>query len=250
MEAKTILVANIAAASPGGVEGDFVRRYLGPAIRANLKLGAAADHRFRLVWSCEGEAEAPFTSAQYLQRLAPGRILAALQAGLRKEAADAALIACFGDPELEEAEAALSIPVTGFGRSALQTVKEKGVKAGLIAPADILIAPFRDQARRAGVPDDQLMVVASRQPAERQELGFIDARETIQYFVEDAEALIAKGAEIIVPACGLQSNVLRLAANHDGPIVRVGAAPVLDVLANAVSRLERQFPSAEPFWEC
>jgi hypothetical protein len=81
-------------------------------------------------------------------------------------------------------------------------------------------------------------------PAE-QEKAIIDARRTIESFTVAARKLIASGADIIIPGCGLTSPALRLApgAEKEYPrgFIEVDGVPIVDVLSNALLMAEALF---------
>jgi len=80
------------------------------------------------------------------------------------------------------------------------------------------------------------------EPADEQPLALLDSRRAIEAFKKAARELIADGAEILIPGCGLLSPALRLApraeAEYPAGLKEVDGVPVMDVMGAALKMAE------------
>ena len=78
--------------------------------------------------------------------------------------------------------------------------------------------------------------------AEEQPQALLDAHHGIEAFKKVARELIADGADVLIPACGLMAPALRLTpgAEREYPdgLVTIDGVPVLDVLGVTVKMAE------------
>lgn len=150
---------------------------------------------------------------------------------------DAYVMGHFQDPGLYAARAAVSIPVIGAGETALHAAAQLGRRIGLVSIADVFEVWHYEQAERYGlreriagvaglgaVPTDFNDAFAGDQAAHaRMRTAFLDT----------AMPLVAKGADVIVPA-GLLPGLLL--AREKG--FCVGHAPVVNPAALALKSAE------------
>ncbi|MEQ6333931.1 aspartate/glutamate racemase family protein [Sphingobium sp. MK2] len=228
-----IIVTSVGAARKNGPEGDFIRQVIAPITERNLSLGTSAQTRFVQRWSEEGETHPAFASCVHLSRLAGDYIYPAMK-GADEQGFDAAIVGCFGDPQLDQCEAGLSIPVIGFGKAGMAAAAELGKRIGIVTPAPMLIEPTFRQAADYGYGEMVIDVIATPETAAEQEEAVVNAGPSIKIFHELARKLIAKGADVILPGCGLQSPALRLAPGVEdewpGGVRHIDGVPVVDLL--------------------
>lgn len=234
-----ILVANIAAAEDGKEGGRFVREYLGPLTRRNME---AAGCGFKIVQSISqnGHVHPAFADCKYLPKLDPEGIYPALLRA-QEESYDGAIIGCFGDPALGRAREALQLPVVGFGEAAMLAAMMMGRKFGIVAPADVLVESTIEQVASYGWDSRLVGVVATTELPPEQELALVDASNAIRHFQAAARELVRRGADVVIPGCGLLSIALRLApgVEHLWPdgVREIDGVPVVDVLGASVGML-------------
>ena len=236
-----ILVANVAAAEEDSDIGiifktvavDLWKRSFGPAMQPDTELV----FRFPRRGLSNLEAQ-PYS---YLHALADSEILhMIIQA--EREGFDGAIIACFHDPALWAARQAVDIPVAGFGESSMLLAATMGRRFGIFCPSPLGVPDFEDRVALYGLKDRCVGVVAGYQPAAEQEAAMMDAHAAIDEFTAVARELIARGAEVIVPGCGLVAPCVRFApgclADHPQGVTHVDGVPIMDVYGAAVKMAE------------
>lgn len=109
----------------------------------------ASNDRIEIDFLSLEEGTRTIESAYDLTMNAPGvvrRCVAAERAG-----ADAAIIACFGDPGLEGARSATALPVVGEGEAALHMASLIGKRCGIVTVGDETIPLMRQTAQQCGL---------------------------------------------------------------------------------------------------
>ena len=128
-----------------------------------------------------------------------------------REGFDGAIIACYHDPSLMAARQAVDIPVVGFGESSMLLALTMGRKFGLFCPSPLGVPDFEDRVAQYGLKDRCVGVVPGYLPAAEQEAAMVDAHAAIEEFTAVARELISRGAEVIIPGCGLIAPCVRFA---------------------------------------
>lgn len=263
-----ILVSNIATAAPAGAAADYLRQTLVPVTQRNAGLVRAPDTQLVFRFCTQGQAHPAFAQFRYLPLVNPLAMRTAVGQAAA-EGYDAAILGCFGDPYLRECRADVGIPVTGFGEASMLLATTLGERFGIVASSPLLVEPIRRQVAAMGLAGRLAGVHASGEPACEQEAALHDARQAIAHFQVAARELIAAGADVIIPGCGLLSPALRLAPgaepDHPRGCIEVDGVPVLDVIAAAVlmaesmvrlgatrgaQRAASEAPVAATFWDC
>jgi Asp/Glu/hydantoin racemase len=238
-----IIVTSVGAAHQDGAEGDFIRQVVAPITERNLRIVTRPDTRFIQRWSERGETHPAFASCINMSRLAGEYIFEAM-VGADDQGFDAAIVGCFGDPQLPECEAGLTIPVVGFGKVGMAAAAALGKRIGIVTPAPMLVDITFKQAESYGFGDMVVDVIATPETAAEQEAAIMNAGDCIKVFHDLARQLIAKGADVILPGCGLQSPALRLAPGVEDEwpegVRHVDDVPVVDLLGAAGLFAEHQ----------
>lgn len=236
-----ILVANVAAAEEDSETGhifktvavDMWKRSFGPAMHPGTEL----TFRFPRRGLSNLEAQ-PYG---YLHALADSEILYMIMQAER-EGYDGAIIACYHDPSLMAARQAVDIPVVGFGESSMLLALAMGRRFGIFCPSLLGVPDFEDRVEMYGLKDRCVGVLAGYQPAAEQETAMVDAHAAIEDFTDVARELIARGAEVIIPGCGLLAPCLRFApgcqAEYPDGVTEVDRTPILDIFGAAVTTAE------------
>lgn len=144
---------------------------------------------------------------------------------------DAVVIGHFQEPLLGEIRSVLRIPVVGLGESSLLYACTLGQKIGLITIDPAFVPWHEEQVQKLGLERRVVGVTAMHiSPAE-----FMSAMEpgpgrenVLHQFEEQAEPLLAAGAEVLVPAGALPAVALCTEPN-----LTIGGARVLDNVAVA-----------------
>jgi allantoin racemase len=166
-----------------------------------------------------------------------------------KDGFDAALITCFHDaPTLKAVRPLVSIPVVGMAESSLLMATLTGRKFGFIGISsnpdqkeprmkemEHWVAEYDLNKRYAG---DK----SGRGSGREMEMALTDASHILESCKKAARELIANGAELILPTCGLLPSILRLApgAEKEYPngLTEVDGVPIMNSLANALKMAE------------
>jgi len=117
-----------------------------------------------------------------------------------------------------------------------------GHKFGVVTISPYNIYEMEHTIAKYGLEHRYAGARANPETGDEQGMAIIDARNAIESFKKAARDLIEKGAEIIIPGCGLLSPALRLApgaeAEYPGGLTAVDGVPVMDVMASALVMVE------------
>jgi allantoin racemase len=142
---------------------------------------------------------------------------------------DAIVISHFQEPLLGDIRAAVDIPVVSIGEASLLYACTIGQKIGLVTIDPAFVPWHEEQVLKHGL-ERRIVGVTAMQitPAE-----FMSAMEpgpgldnVIRQFEEQAQPLLAAGAEVLIPAGALPSMALATRRN-----LTIGGARVIDVVA-------------------
>lgn len=114
------------------------------------------------------------------------------------EGADAAVIYCFGNPALEGAREAVSIPVVGLGEAAEVAAMPLGDRFGIISTLPEAVPRHYRKARLLGT-DGKLAAVV---PLGLKVLQLGERGRVIEAAVAAGRELLARGAQVVVLGCG------------------------------------------------
>jgi allantoin racemase len=240
--AKTqILVANVAAAEEDSEMGhifktvavEMWKRSFGPAMSPDTELTFRFPRR--------GLANLEAQPYSYMHALADSEILYMIMQAER-EGFDGALIACYHDPSLMAARQAVDIPVVGFGESSMLLALTMGRKFGLFCPSPLGVPDFEDRVAQYGLRERCVGVVPGYLPAGQQEAAMMNAHDAIEEFTAVSRELIGRGAEVIIPGCGLIAPCVRFApgCTLDYPcgVTEIDGVPIMDLYGASVKMAE------------
>jgi Asp/Glu/hydantoin racemase len=236
-----ILVANIPAAEEESSSGHFIKNVLVPLWRRNLDMFRQSDVEFTFRFPKQGPVASPFADCHYLDHVNLESIFPAV-AQADKEGFKAVIITCFGDPMLREARQAVSIPVVSIGESSMLLAIMMGCKFGVVVESPVLVDPIEHRIAEYGFKERSVGIRSFLESGRESEIALTDARHTIESFKKAARKLIADGAEVILPSCGLISPALRLApgAENEYPngLTEVDGIPIVDLLGSTLKMAE------------
>ena len=159
-----------------------------------------------------------------------------------KDGFDAVLITCFADPMLHQIRQAVNIPVASIGEATLLLATMMGNKFGIVHISDYNILETRHTIARYGLSERLANIRSINENACGQGGAIFNATATIEKFIKVGQELVADGADVLFPACGLMSPALRLAPGatdkYPNGLVEVDGVPVLDVLACGIKMVE------------
>ena len=142
-----------------------------------------------------------------------------------KEGYDAVALGCFLDPILDELREVMDIPILGLGEAAMLAACMYGKRFSVVTYAPENNAKrFRESIHKYGLSERAAPSTSfSISPAELVD-GFTDPGPVVEGFKRAASEATKRGAEVILPGCGLLNLILRIAG-----ISQVENAAVLDV---------------------
>jgi Asp/Glu/hydantoin racemase len=155
---------------------------------------------------------------------------------------DAAIIGCAHDPALREARQRVGIPVVALTQASALFAHLMGANYGIVAISAQARAILQEKIESYGLGKHLAGIAVLGSSLKEQAVAWLDASESaIDDFRTAARALIAAGAEVIYPACGGSSLMLRLTPNmnqYPGGITEIDGVPVIDQLSVAVKIAE------------
>ena len=167
-----------------------------------------------------------------------------LQQAIRaeKDGFDAVMITCFGDPMLDQIRSLVNIPVTSIGETSYHMATMMGKKFGLVTVSENNIYESEHTIERDGFRDYCAGIMATTEPPEEQPKALVDAHSAIACFQEVGRKLIAQGAEVLLPGCGLMTAALRTAPGceeeYPNGVADVDGVPIMDVLGVTLKMTE------------
>jgi Asp/Glu/hydantoin racemase len=236
-----ILIANIPAAEEDSEGGQLLKRVVVPLWRRNLDLVKQKDTELTFRFAISGMAHEAFSDFHFLPKLNPLGIFHAVVQG-EKEGFDGAMIGCFGDPMLSEIRQTVNIPVADLGESSMLLATMMGYKFGVVTPSPFLNDELEKTIIRYGLTKRSAGLRATPEKGHEQEMALIDAHHGIECFKKVGRELIADGAQVLIPGCGLMSPALRLApgAEKEYPngFIQLDGIPIMDVIGATLKMLE------------
>jgi Asp/Glu/hydantoin racemase len=167
---------------------------------------------------------------------------ATIQAALRAETEGCAafIIGHFQEPGLTECRGAVDIPVIGLGEATMLFACSLARRIGLVTIDPIFVPWHEEQIARHGLDRRVIGVTAIRADLPRFMRAFTDEdehRSVLADFAAQVRPLIARGAELLIPAGGLPMLLLsqRQPCAVDGVPVLDGIATVLKAAEMAVA---------------
>jgi Asp/Glu/hydantoin racemase len=167
---------------------------------------------------------------------------ATIRAALRAEAEGCAafVIGHFQEPGLTECRGAVDIPVIGLGEATMLFACSLGRKVGLVTISPAFVPWHEEQIVRHGLERRVIGVTAIRADLARFMRAFAEPAEheaLREDFAAQVRPLIARGAEVLIPAGGLPMLLFaeRQPFAIDGVPVLEGIATVLKTAEMAVA---------------
>ncbi|MCL5734711.1 MAG: aspartate/glutamate racemase family protein [Actinobacteria bacterium] len=236
-----ILVANVAATEEDSemahifktIAVDMWKRSFGPAMQPDTELTFRFPRR--------GLTDLETQPYNYFHTLGDSEILYMIMQAER-DGFDGVVINCYHDPSLLAARQAVDIPVAGFGESSMLLALTMGRKFGLFCPSPLGVPDFEDRVAQYGLKDRCVGVLPGYLPSADQEAALVDAHAAIEEFTAVARELISRGAEVIIPGCGLIAPCVRFApgceAEYPNGITEIDGVPIMDLYGAAVKMVE------------
>jgi len=240
--AKTrLLVANVAAAEEDSEIGHVFKTVAVPMWKRSFAPAMQPDTELVFRFPRRGLANLEAQPYSYLHALADSEILHMIMQAER-EGFDGAIVACFHDPNLWAARQAVDIPVAGFGESSMLLAAAMGRKFGIFCPSPLGVPDFEERVALYGLKERCVGVIPGYLPAAEQEAAMVDAHAAIDEFSTVARELVARGAEVVIPGCGLIAPCLRFApgceADYPHGLTEVDGAPIMDIYGATVKMVE------------
>ena len=236
-----VLLANVAIAEEGTDSGQFVEKVLVPMWRRNLDLVKQQDTELTFRFPRWGITGLDGFFYSYIDMLNAKSVFHAAVLA-EKEGFDAVMITCFGDPMLWAIRQAVDIPVVSLGESSMLLATMMGHTFGVVAISPYTIYEMEHTIDKYGLRERSVGIRSTSESGDEQAEALIDARRAIEAFKKVGRELIADGAEVLIPGCGLMSPALRLApgAEKEYPngLIEVDGVPVADVMGDTIKMAE------------
>lgn len=228
---KKILLCNVAA---GEEDDHFVRNMLLPAWERNFALVRDEDTQLTARFSHWGVHGQDAFRYHFMDVLNAQHVFqAALHA--EEEGFDAILVMCFGDPMLDHIRQAVNIPVVGLGESAMYQAARMGNKFGIVTISELNNIELGHTVDKYGLASKFAGCEHINETGMEQGSALINAEHSIEHFKAAADRLIGRGAEVIIPGCGIMSPALRLAIGcedqHPAGFTKHNGAAILDIVS-------------------
>jgi len=159
-----------------------------------------------------------------------------------EEGYDAIIEGCFFDPSLRAARQAVDIPVIAPGETAMHVAQMMGLKFGLISIGPDVNYILDENIARYGLKDRSVRTRPIPASYQQQWDAVFNAGELIEAAKEAGRQLIADGAEVVIPACIIMCNCLRIAPGaekgYPNGLDYIDGVPVMDVVGTATKMAE------------
>lgn len=236
-----ILLVNVPAVKEHSASGQFVREVLVPLWRRNFEIVKRPDTQLTFRFAEKGVTSDDFADCKHLPFLNEAAMYDAVLQG-EADGFDAAVITCFSDYRLWEAREAVNIPVVSIGEASMLTAAAMGLKFGVVTLSEFEIKANERLLDLYGLNSRSVPTLAMDGNPADQEGAIENAHQTIEAFKVISRKMIATGADIIIPGCGLTSPALRLApgAENEYPngLTEVDGVPIADILSEALLMAE------------
>lgn len=143
-----------------------------------------------------------------------------------KEGYDAMVLGHFQEAGLEEIKALVDIPVLGLGETSMHYACSLGRRFGLVTIDPVYIPWHEDQILKAGLSQRCTGVGAMKTTPELYMRAFEDEdtyQNVLAQFREQAQPLLDRGADVLIPAGGLPMLLL---SRENG--LKIDGAPVVN----------------------
>jgi allantoin racemase len=236
-----ILVANVAAGEEDSEGGRFFKTVAVETWHRSFDAVKQPDTELVFRFPRRGLTGLEGEMYSYLHHLAATEIFHAVVKA-EQDGFDGALVACFHDPMLWDIRQAVDIPVVGFGESSMVLATLMGRKFGVVTISPYSVHDTEENITKYGLSERCAGVRCISDSGREQEEAMADARMAIEAFQTAGRELIDRGAEILIPGCGLMAPVLRFApgaeAQYPKGLQDVDGVPIADVYGNAIKCLE------------
>ncbi len=157
--------------------------------------------------------------ARYLNGISIARAAARAEA----EGYDAVAVGCYTDPCLDEVRDTVAIPTLYMMQTSMHVACMLGSRFAFVSYSAANLRTMRTLAERYGLADRLAASGCFDARLAQANEWFADPAPILEKFTREAERCIAAGADVIIPTCGVLTQVLR-----ESGVREVGGAMVLD----------------------
>ena len=171
-----------------------------------------------------------YLAVRVLHYAAPGGMLNKIIRA-NEQGYDGAVIACYNDTALHEAREMCTFPVYGVLETSVHLACMLGDRFSGVAMGDKTARLCDRKVIEYGVKDKALPFVKLGASLEEVSLAMDRPGPLIERFVQAAQELVSRGAEVIIPACGLVNMLMvrEKIREIDGALVLDGYAAILKI---------------------
>lgn len=138
---------------------------------------------------------------------------------------DAIALGCFLDPGLQEARSMVEIQIASMGESSMLFACTLGKKFSIITYNEKLLHAYEDNIHLYGLASRVASLGVMKSDLEMLARAFKNPKPIVDSFLDASERAIHKGAEVVIPGCGLLNLVL---VRSRVRTVRESGVPILD----------------------
>jgi len=146
---------------------------------------------------------------------------------------DVFAVGCTLDPGRSEIRGLIDIPSAFIGESSMVHACALGRKVSIVARTGEVIPKFKENIRSYGLHQNISEIGHLSCTLDQLALGFKNPKPVIDKFLRESQKLIQKGAEVLIPGCGVL-NIL-LAENR---VNRIDHVVILDTTAVLIKTAE------------
>jgi allantoin racemase len=157
--------------------------------------------------------------ARYLNGISIVRNAAQAEA----EGYDAVAVGCYTDPCLDEVRDTVTIPTLFIMQTSMHVASMLGGTFAFVSYSASNLRQMKRLAERYGLADRLAGTGCFEAELSRSNEWFADPAPVIERFTREAARCVDRGAEALIPTCGVLNQVLR-----ENKVRDVGGCPILD----------------------
>jgi Asp/Glu/hydantoin racemase len=146
---------------------------------------------------------------------------------------DVFVVGCTADPGRSKIRKLLNIPTIFIGENSMNFACALGKNISIVARAEEVCTKFKKNIRDYGLNNMIFKISHLSFTLEQLATSFEDPKPVIEKFLTEANKLVRKGAEVIIPGCGILNMLLSKCR-----IKRVNGVLVLDTAAILIKTAE------------
>ena len=154
---------------------------------------------------------------------------------------DVFAVGCTLDPGRSESRRLIDIPAAFIGESSMYHACALGRKVSIVARTKEVMPKFEENIRNFGLTQNISEISYLSFTLNQLALAFENPKPVIEEFLNESKKLIQKGAEVIIPGCGILNIILvENGVNRIGHVVIIDTTAVLIKTAEFLGNLKKR----------